>query len=70
MFANTRENITQPGIELEAIELGRSDQRIEVAALSPPASLPAKSQFLRPNFTGRIALSAALFEISNRPSST
>jgi hypothetical protein len=65
--ADAGNDLAQVGLRLHAVERGGPDQGVERAARSPPASLPAKSQFFLPRATGLMAFSAALLLISNRP---
>ncbi len=59
---------TQRRLDVALVE-GLCLNLITVAAVLPPASLPANNQFLRPRATGVIPRSLALLSIDSQPSS-
>jgi hypothetical protein len=69
MVGNAAKDIAQISFGVRPWSFAVSISVYTAAARSPPASLPAKIQFFLPRAKGRIARSAALFEISRRPSS-
>jgi hypothetical protein len=68
MVSDAGEDVAKVALGVEAAELGGLDEGEDAGGTVAAAVRPAKSQFLRPRATGRIARSAALLSISMRPS--
>lgn len=69
MVADTVEHIAQVGLGLEAIERCRADQSVEGRRTLATRVGAGEEPVLAAKATGRMAFSAALLEISSRPSS-
>jgi hypothetical protein len=67
MISDAGEHIGEPGTRVDVVQLGSGDERVDLAARSPPRSLPANSQAFLPRATPRSARSAALLVRQTRP---
>ena len=69
MRADPLQHVTQIGERIPPTFLHVMHKLISVAAVLPPASLPANTQFFRPSATNFIPRSLALLSIDSQPAS-
>jgi len=66
MIGDAAEDVAQPGLRVEAIELGRLDQRVDCGSPLATAVGAGKEKFFLPTATPRSARSVGLLSISRR----
>ena len=69
IIGHSRENISEPGLRIDIVELGGLDQSIDGGGAVAALVGAAKVQLRRPTAMPRSARSAALLEKHKRPSS-
>jgi hypothetical protein len=61
------EYLFEPGVWIDAVELGCPDQGLDGSARTPARSDPEKSQFFLPMAMGRIVFSIRLLSMGQSP---
>jgi hypothetical protein len=67
MIRQAGENVGEPGLGIDVVELGGGDQRVDACCRRPPSSEPVKVQFFHPTVIARSSRSAALLDMHRRP---